>query len=107
MKDIILVAVITGCVTLVNGPLMIAIMSRRWKKNDELALIKSDIAKLFKLVDRIAAGLNIGLKNDQVIFEAFRKNAINGESEFQDRVMDDYFRECAVNGFKSDDGKEG
>jgi hypothetical protein len=106
LKDIVRVAVITGCVTLINGPLLIAILTRHWKKNDDLAPVKNDIAKLFTLVDRIAAGLNIGLKNDQVIFDAFRKNAINGESELQDRVMDDYFRECTVNGFKAD-GKEG
>ena len=32
----------------------------------------------------------------------FGKNSINGESEEQDRIMEDYFRECAVAGFKTD-----
>lgn len=106
MNNETLAVVIAGSITLLNGPVLIAILSRRWKQNDELHQLKGDITRLFSLVDRIAAGLNIGLKNDQVIFEAFRKNAINGESETQDRAMDNYFRECAVNGFKAD-GKEG
>jgi hypothetical protein len=105
MDDIVRTALVTGCVTLVNGPLLIAILSRKWKRTDELAQLKGDIAQLFKLVDRIGAGLNIGLKNDKVIFEAFRKNSINGESELQDKVMDDYFTECTMSGFKA--GKEG
>ena len=100
-----LAVVITGSVALLNGPVLIAILSRRWKKNDELTQLKGDITRLFKLVDRIGAGLNIGLRNDKVIFDAFRKNAINGESEIQDRIMDEYFTDCTMNGFKAD--KEG
>ena len=40
-----------------------------------------------------------------VIFNAFRKNAINGESEVQEQKMRDYFSRCATEGFNS--GKEG
>lgn len=100
MSDVVWVAVITGSVTLAN-----ALLSRRWNKNDELAKLRKAIASLYKQVNRIAKGMDIALKNDQVIFDAFRKNAINGESEVQDKIMEDYFRECAVAGFKAD-GKE-
>lgn len=100
MSDVIWVAVITGSVTLAN-----ALLSRRWNRNDELAKLRKAIASLYKQVNRIAKGMDIALKNDQVIFDALRKNAINGESEEQDRVMEDYFRECAVAGYKAD-GKE-
>lgn len=101
MSDMIQVAIITGVITLVNGPLVITLISKNSKKNDEIKELREDVGKLFKLVDRIAAGLTIGLKNDKVIFEAFRKNSINGDSEIQDRMMDDYFTECTLEGFKS------
>jgi len=97
MSDVIWVAVITGSVTVING-----ILSKRWKKSEELSQVRSDINKLFGQVNRIAKGMDIALKNDQVIFEAFRKNAINGESEIQDQIMENYFRECAVAGFKAE-----
>lgn len=97
MSDLIWVAIITGSVTLAN-----ALLSRRWRKDDELVKLRSAIASLYRQVNRIATGMDIALKNDQVIFDAFRKNAINGESEEQDRIMEDYFRECAVAGFKTD-----
>ena len=101
MSEMVQVAIITGVITLVNGPLVITLISKNSKKNDEIKELREDVGKLFKLVDRIAAGLTIGLKNDKVIFEAFRKNSINGDSEIQDRIMDDYFTECTVEGFKS------
>jgi hypothetical protein len=101
MSDVVQVAIITGVITLVNGPLVITLISKNSKKNNEIKELREDVGKLFKLVDRIAAGLTIGLKNDKVIFEAFRKNSINGDSEIQDKVMDDYFTECTVEGFKS------
>lgn len=100
MSDVIWVAVITGSVTLAN-----ALLSRRWRKDDELVKLRSAITNLYRQVNRIAKGMDIALKNDQVIFDTFRKNQINGESEVQDRVMEDYFRECAVAGFRTD-GKE-
>jgi len=101
VSDMVQVAIITGVITLVNGPLVITLISKNSKKNDEIKELREDVGKLFKLVDRIAAGLTIGLKNDKVIFEAFRKNSINGDSEIQDRMMDDYFTECTLEGFKS------
>jgi len=101
MSDVVVVAVVTGCIALLNGPIVVALMNRRFKKSDELVQIKSDIARLFKLVDRIGMGLDIGLRNDKVIFKAFRENCINGDSEAQERVMDEYFTGCAIEGFKS------
>jgi hypothetical protein len=111
MSDIVLVAMITGGVALSNG-VVLAILNRRWKRkdqrNDEISLLKDemsfmgdDIKKLFKLLGRIGKGLDIGLKNDKVIFKAFRDNSINGESEAQERVMDEYFTQCTVDGFRT------
>ncbi|MFA5544677.1 MAG: hypothetical protein WDA14_03415 [Sphaerochaetaceae bacterium] len=41
------------------------------------------------------------MKNDKVIFDALRKNSINGDSELQERVMEEYFTECTIEGFKA------
>lgn len=101
MSDVIWVAVITGSVTLAN-----ALLSRRWRKDDELVKLRGAITSLYRQVNRIAKGMDIALKNDQVIFNALRKNQINGESEVQDKIMEDYFRECAVAGYKVDGGEE-
>lgn len=101
MSDLVQVAIISGVVTLVNGPLLIHMIVKNTKKKDEICELRSDVARLFKLVDRIAAGLTIGLKNDKVIFDALRKNSINGDSELQERVMEEYFTECTIEGFKS------
>jgi len=100
MSDVVWVAVITGAVTIAN-----ALLNHRSKKKDDLSVLRKDVATLNRAVDRIAAGLALGLKNDQVIFKAFRNNAINGESELQDRLMDEYFANCAADGFKIGKGE--
>ena len=105
MNDMVQVAIITGVITLVNGPLVIGLLTRKSRKDDEIRKLRTDVGKLFKLVDRIAEGLTYGLENDAVIFNAFRKNAINGESEIQEMKMRDYFSRCATDGFKSDKEK--
>jgi hypothetical protein len=64
-----------------------------------------DTKRLTGAINRIAEGLNIGLDNDRVIFRAFRENKINGESEAQERKMDDYFQRCAISGYKVKENK--
>ncbi|MFA5453477.1 MAG: hypothetical protein WC248_07880 [Candidatus Methanomethylophilaceae archaeon] len=60
-----------------------------------------------KFLDHIAEGLKLGLENDIVIFQAFRRNAINGESEAQEKKMNDYFRDTTTSSFfrKEKDGQ--
>jgi hypothetical protein len=105
MDSIVLVALIAGCVSLSNGVLL-AMLNRKWRRKDrsldELTEMKGDIKRLSRLMDRLGAGLNIGLRNDRVIFRAFRENSINGDSELQEKVMDEYFTQCAVDGFRTD-----
>ena len=43
-------------------------------------------------MDEIKEGIKLGLENDAVIFNALRKNNINGESEAQEKKMNEYFR---------------
>ena len=105
MSDMVQVAIISAVVTLINGPLLLHMIARNAKKRDEIRELRSDVGKLYKLVDRIAAGLTLGLKNDKVIFDALRKNSINGDSEQQEHLMEQYFTECTVEGFKSSKGE--
>lgn len=104
MNDVIKVAMITGIVALINGPVFLGILNRKSKKNNEISELRGDVRRLFTLVDRIAEGLTFSLENDAVIFKAFRKNSINGESEMQEEKMRDYFSRCATDGFKGSKG---
>lgn len=99
MTDPVKIALIGGGIALLNGPILLAIFNNHIKKTDETKKIREDINKLSKVVDRIGDGLNIGLRNDKVIFEALRKNCINGESEKQEQIMDNYFTACVVSSF--------
>ena len=41
--------------------------------------------------DRLTEGIELGLENDSVIFKALREGHINGDSEAQERKMNDFF----------------
>lgn len=62
------------------------------KKHDRMAQIE-------KKFDRLSEGMELGLENDIVIFNALRKGHINGESERQEEKMRDYFFKKSMNGF--------
>ncbi|PKL12367.1 MAG: hypothetical protein CVV52_10370 [Spirochaetae bacterium HGW-Spirochaetae-8] len=112
MDSIVLVALITGCVSLSNGVLL-AMLNRKWKKKDqcnddilemkgEISEVKDNVEKIYKLLDRLGKAMKMGLDNDRVIFDALRKKQINGKSEEQERLMDDYFAQCTADGFMTD-----
>ena len=61
------------------------------------------LERVKKAISRLGEGLSIGLDNDRVIFEALRKHAINGESEAQEKKMDEYFRKQTEKGFSAND----
>jgi hypothetical protein len=61
------------------------------------------LERVKKAISCLGEGLSIGLDNDRVIFEALRKHAINGESEAQEKKMDEYFRKQTEKGFSADD----
>ena len=54
------------------------------RKNDRV----SDLEVKF---DRLTEGIELGLENDSVIFKALREGHINGDSEAQERKMNDFF----------------
>lgn len=63
------------------------------KKHDRV----SDLEKKF---DRLTEGVQLGLENDIVIFKALRQGHINGESEAQEKRLNEYFFKCATKGFE-------
>lgn len=54
------------------------------RKNDRVA----DLETKF---DRLSEGIELGLENDTVIFKALREGHINGESERQEKKMNEFF----------------
>ena len=56
------------------------------------------VRELEKKFDRLSEGVQLGLENDIVIFKALRIGHINGESEEQERKLQQYFYDCAMKG---------
>ena len=83
MTEAVLVALIAGGFGFLGSALTILIGLDRIKKS----------------IGCLADGLSIGLDNDRVIFKALREHCINGESEEQERQMDEYFRKQTKKGF--------
>lgn len=54
------------------------------KKNDRVANLETKF-------DRLSEGIELGLENDAVIFKALREGHINGESERQEKKMNEFF----------------
>lgn len=63
------------------------------KKHDRV----KDLERKF---DRLAEGVNLGLENDVVIFKALRSGHINGESEEQEKKLNEYFFNCSMRGLR-------
>lgn len=49
------------------------------------------VSELERKFDRLTEGIELGLENDSVIFKALREGHINGDSEAQERKMNDFF----------------
>lgn len=83
----------------------------QYKTNNDKTLEKisneltSDTKKLYTMdielkqtteaINRNSRGTILSLENQVVIFNALRNNHINGESEKQEKKLNDYYRECA------------
>ena len=81
-------AVVTIAVCLFgSGGLVIWILNRHVQKDG----MRKDISEVKECLGEVKEGLLLALQNDKIIFDALRKNSINGESEKQDKRMDEYF----------------
>lgn len=74
----------------------ISILEEYQKKDyKHLDSIERRLDKLSKSLERNNEGTLLSLQNDQVIFDYFRTNKINGNSENQIKAMRAYYKKCA------------
>ena len=73
-----------------SGGVALWFLNRIARRIDEKEEAKKDMKELKAAVKDIERGLVITLNNDRVIFNALRTHEINGESEEQERKMDEY-----------------
>lgn len=74
----------------------ISVLEEYQKKDyKHLDSIERRLDKLSKSLERNNEGTLLSLQNDQVIFDYFRTNKINGNSENQIEAMRAYYKKCA------------
>lgn len=74
-----------------SGGIVIWFLNRAAKKNDAKNTSEQDIKDIKHTMHFIQAGLVMTLENDKVIFKSLRNHEINGDSEEQEKKMDEYF----------------
>lgn len=74
-----------------SGGIVIWFLNRMAKKTDEKEEARRDVNDIKATLKSLEEGLVMALENDKVIFNALRTHEINGESEEQERKMDEYF----------------
>lgn len=87
---------VTAIVTVVlclfgSGGIVLWFLNRVAKKNDARDELSKDMAYIKKKIAVIQEGMIICLENDCVIFHALKTHQINGDSEKQEKKMNDYF----------------
>lgn len=87
---------VTAIVTVVlclfgSGGVVLWFLNRIAKKNDAKDVLKKEVAEIKKILSVLQEGLIMCLENDFVIFHALKTHQINGDSEVQERKMNEYF----------------
>ncbi len=81
MMDVLTAVVTIVCCLFGSGGIVMWGLDRYAKRKDNR-------------MEEIKEGIKLGLENDAVIFKSLREHKINGESEAQERKMNDYFRKA-------------
>lgn len=74
-----------------SGGVVIWALNRYAKKVDRNDEKIKTLERINERLELLQSGLVMALENDRVIFKALRTHEINGESEEQERKMDEYF----------------
>lgn len=74
-----------------SGGIVLWLLNHFAKKSDQRLGYAQDLKDIKLTIHTIQAGLVMALENDKVIFKSLRTHEINGESEEQEKKMDDYF----------------
>ena len=85
-----LIVTITVCL-FGSGGLVLWMLNRLTKRSDDRLSYAKDLKEIKNTIHLIQMGLVMALENDKVIFKSLRTHEINGESEEQEKKMDDYF----------------
>ena len=86
-------SIVTLIIGLLGGGTLGSIIMYYIKRHDRIGDIETAI-------ERLSEGVVLGLENDTVIFEALRKGHITGESEHQEKKMNEYYHKCTNKGFE-------
>ena len=90
MDEITLAATISVCL-FGSGGVVLWLLNRMAKRSDDRLGYAKDLREIKATITRVQVGLVMALENDKVIFKSLRTHEINGESEEQEKKMDDYF----------------
>jgi hypothetical protein len=90
MDELTLVGTIGACL-FGSGGVVLWLLNRYAKRYDERHCYQKDLKDIKHTINLVQTGLVMALENDKVIFKSLRTHEINGESEEQERKMDDYF----------------
>lgn len=74
-----------------SGGIVLWMLNRIATKNDQRSCFDQDIKDIKRTTHHVQQGLIMALENDKVIFKSLRTHEINGESEEQEKKMDEYF----------------
>lgn len=67
---------------------------------NRLNQIENTLTTLMEVMMRNSEGTILSLQDDVVIFNALRHNHINGESEEQEKKLQEYYKKCAASNFQ-------
>ena len=91
MNDMVtLIGTVVACL-FGSGGIVLWCLNRIAKKIDGRDKVAADIETIKETMKLMEEGLVMALENDKVIFKALRNHEINGDSEEQERKMDEYF----------------
>jgi hypothetical protein len=90
MDELTLVATISA-ILFGSGGIVLWLLNRLAKRSDDRHGYAKDLKDIKNTITKIQMGLVMALENDKVIFKSLRTHEINGESEEQEKKMDEYF----------------
>jgi hypothetical protein len=90
MDELTLLATISVCL-FGSGGIVLWLLNRMAKRSDDRLGYAKDLREIKTTITKIQMGLVMARENVKVIFKSLRTHEINGESEEQEKKMDDYF----------------
>ena len=90
METLTVIATVLVCL-FGSGGIVIWVLNRMAKKHDANDSTAKDLIEIKASMQLLLKGLIMCLENDCVIFNALKTHQINGDSEKQEKKMNDFF----------------